>query len=396
VNGRPARIAFWAGSLERAGTQRFLVELLRRLDRSRFDPLVLAVEKRGDYVAVIEEMGVPVREYGTGRLVSLTTLRCLWGASLYLRRERVDVLWPMLGKTTLFGPFVGRAAGVPVVVNGQRNLTYWFEGGIREAIYRYVNRRLVDAVLVNSEAAANELASRFHVPPERIVRIGAGVDIAAFAGAAPNRALSEDLGLDGRPLVGIVAKLSRVKGHEHFLAAAAEVARERPDARFLIVGDGPRRAQLERLSAELGLSRVVVFLGARADVSSVLKLLDVFALSSLSEGAPNAVIEAMAAGVPVVAPRVGGVPELVREGVTGTLFEPGDDRALARAIVDLLDDRARARAMGEAGAALARERYEIDGVVRRVERILAGLVEARGRRAGTARDADRPPDGATP
>lgn len=380
---RPVKVVFWAGSFEQAGTQRFLLELLTRLDRGAFDPVVFSTVRRGELLPAIESLGVPVLEFGTGaRAASPATVRGLSGAAAYLRRERVAVLNCMLGIITLFGPFVGRAAGVPVVVNHQRNAAYWIRGGVRERVYGFVNRRLVDAVAVNSGPARDELVSRFGVPAAKIVNVGAGIDVGRFASAAPDGRLAAGLGLAGHPVVGIVAKLSPVKGHEFFLESAARVARERSDARFLIVGDGPRRSELEGMARSLGIADKVVFAGARDDVPALLKLMDAFVLSSVSEGSPNAVMEAMAAGVPVVATDVGGVPDAVGGPSSAVLVPPRDADALARGVLGLLADARAAGTMSSAGQRIARERHDIGAVVRRVERMFETLLDerARGRR----------------
>ncbi len=376
VGQLPVKVAFWAGSFERAGTQQFLLELLRRIDRERFDPVVMSTVRTGELLSDIESLGIEIHEFGTGRmLLSPATICGLFRAARFLKRERVAVLDCMLGLTTLIGPFVGRVAGVPVVLNNQRNLSYWIRGGFREAVYGFVNRKLVDAVLVNSAAAENELVERFGVPPEKVISVGTGIDLGRIAGAGAGDEPANELGLADRIVVGIVAKLSPVKGHQYFLEAAAEIAEARPDVAFLVVGDGIRKRELEEMAAELGIADRVTFAGARDDVPSLLKLMDVFVLSSLSEGSPNAVLEAMAAGLPVVATDVGGLPEIVIDGESGILVPPGDSGALAAAVRELLDDPTRAGTMGRAGLALAMDRHDIEKVVREVEGIMDHLLD---------------------
>ena len=375
------RVAFWAGSFERAGTQRFLLEVLRRLDRGRFDPVVLSTIKAGALLGEIEALGVDVREFRTGdSLLSPQTVRGLTSAARYLRVERIEILSCLLGITTLFGPIVGRLAGVPVVVNNQRNLGYWLRGGYRERVYEFNNSRVVDAVLVNSEAAATELRRRFRTPDARIRNIGAGVDTELIGAAASADGLVREYGFEDAPLVGCVGKFTEVKGHEHFVRAAALVLAKRPDARFILVGDGPRRAMLEELVEELDVERAVRFAGARGDVPGILKALDVFVLPSISEGLPNVVLEAMAAGRPVVASNVGGVPEVVESGSNGLLFEPGDPEAMASSVLRLLDDPALAQQMGRVGETLARERFDIGVVVGRLEETFEELLPTGGAR----------------
>lgn len=376
TGGGPARLVMWAGSFEAAGTQRFLLEFLRRVDRSKLEPVLFSTAVRGELLPEIRSLGVAVHEFGTGRHVwSPRTVTDLTRAAAFLRREQTDILDCMLGITTLVGPFVGRAAGVPVVVNNQRNLSYWLSGGVKERVYGFVSRRLVDAVLVNSEAAIRELVERFAVPESKIMHVGVGTDLSRAAEAAPNEALVSELGLGGRRVVGIVGKLSQVKGHRLFLKAAALISQTRADVAFLVVGDGPDREALEAESEALGLSSRVRFAGARGDVPSLLKTMDVLVVSSFSEGSPNVVLEGMGAGVPLVATRVGGIPEIVEDGRSGLLVEPGDARALSEAVLALLNEPERARSMGRRGRELAVERFDIDAVVRRTEDVLLGLLE---------------------
>jgi len=380
--GTPAKLVLWAGSFESAGTQRFLLEFLRRMDRKRFTPIVFSTLAEGEFLPQLEALGVPVHEFGTGRhVLSPRTVRDLSRAAAFLRRERVDVLSCMLGLTTLVGPFVGRAAGVPVVVNNQRNLSYWLSGGARESVYGFVSRRVVDAVIVNSTAAVRELSERFRVPESKIENIGVGTDLERIESARPNEELKRDLGLGDSKVVGIVAKLSPVKGHGHFLKAAALLSKAYEDVSFLVVGDGPDRTRLERTADELGLSGKMHFVGVRDDVPSVLKLMDVLVLSSLSEGSPNIVLEGMAVGLPIVATRVGGVPDLVKDEVTGLVVEPEDAAGLSSAVLSLLDDPDRARVMGDAGRAIALENYDINRAVGQFEDVLHELLRRAGRRS---------------
>ncbi|MCK4513518.1 glycosyltransferase, partial [bacterium] len=233
-------------------------------------------------------------------------------------------------------------------------------------------------------AAERELLERFGVPASKVESVGTGVDLRRIADARVGEELTRELQIAGRTVVGIVAKLSPVKGHEHFLRAAAGIAKAHDDVAFLVVGDGPRRQMLTEMAKELEIEDAVVFAGARDDVPSLLKLMDVFVLSSLSEGSPNAVLEAMAAGLPVIATDVGGLPDIVIDGESGILVPPGDWEALEKAITELLADPERAAAMGRMGLANAADKHDIEKVVRRVEGIMDRLLDLpRGRVRGT-------------
>jgi glycosyltransferase involved in cell wall biosynthesis len=180
-------------------------------------------------------------------------------------------------------------------------------------------------------------------------------------------------------LVGIVARLAPVKAHEHFLQAAAEVHKAMPRARFLIVGDGERRAELEQLAERLDLKDAVRFLGWRRDMPRIYADLDVVALSSLNEGSPVSLIEALAAARPVVATSVGGVPEVVVHGVTGLTVAASEPKQLAQAMITLLQDRQLAQQLGAAGRRHVYPRYDASRLVDDMRSLYRRELAARGR-----------------
>ncbi len=169
--------------------------------------------------------------------------------------------------------------------------------------------------------------------------------------------------------MGVVARLQPEKGVASFLEVAARVAQEFPAARFAVVGDGPLRKELFGLAERLGLRERVLFLGFHPDAQALIKLMDVVAVPSVSEGTPLVVLEAMAAGVPVVASSVGGIPDQIEPGREGILVTPGDSRALGDALLGLLRDPERARRMGVAGRLRADIEFSHENMVRRVEGI---------------------------
>ena len=171
------------------------------------------------------------------------------------------------------------------------------------------------------------------------------------------------------PLVGVVAQLKPEKGLGTFLEAAARVSPLLPNVRFLVVGDGPLRWELETSTQHLGLDRRVRFLGFRSDARALVELLDVLVVPSLSEGAPLVVLEAMAAAIPVVASAVAGIPDQIRHEMEGLLVPPGDSTALGDALVDLLRNPGRARRLGEAGRRRWASEFNYTTMVRRVEAV---------------------------
>jgi glycosyltransferase involved in cell wall biosynthesis len=242
---------------------------------------------------------------------------------------------------------------------------------------RYLYRRLTSAVIASSSRVRDSVVERLRVPPERVVRILAPVDTDRFRPSPPDGGLRRELGVDPESRIILnVARLAPVKGHAVLIEAMAGVVRRLPDAVLVLVGEAwsgePER--LRRRAAGLGVERTVVFAGRRDDVPRLLPLAALCVSSSVaSEENSRAVAEYMAAGRPVVATRVGVVPELVIDGETGSLVAPDDPAALAGAIVAVLSDPARAERLGARGRSVAEERFSREAFARSLNTLLRSV-----------------------
>jgi glycosyltransferase involved in cell wall biosynthesis len=334
------------------GTETHLRRLLGRLDPARFRPVV-AVVGRSRLAAELERDGVAVVPLSIHRTFALSGLAGLAKIALLLRRERASLLVTYHTAADLLGPLPARALGVPVL--SCRRDDGFTKKPIHVRVQRAVNL-LIGGMVSVSHAVADVVARSEGFARERIQVIWNGEDLAAFA-PGPSTLRSE-LGVpESDCVVTAVGSLTPVKDHRTQLAAFALVAARHPAARLLIVGDGPLRPELEALARSSGGARVR-FLGHRADVPAVLRASDVYVQTSLTEGFSNAILQAMACGLPVVATAVGGNPELVTADA-GTLLPPRDARAIGEAIGALVADPARRRSMGRA----ARRRVEASGSI---------------------------------
>jgi glycosyltransferase involved in cell wall biosynthesis len=244
---------------------------------------------------------------------------------------------------------------------------------------------MADCVLANSGAVRENLVCEGYPPAKlHVIRNG----IVESRPSRPQGDLRRELGLTGNgPIIAVISRLNRLKGIEYFLKAAVRVAALRNDARFLVVGDGvdpAYRHELESFAHRLRLQGRILFTGFRLDVPSILRESTVSVLPSLSEGLSNVLLESMAAGIPVVATRVGGNPEVVQEGVTGLLVPPCDDAALAGAIIRILQDPELARRFGAAGRQYVGDHFSLDRMVIETQRLYVQLLNARSRRPGIA------------
>lgn len=228
-----------------------------------------------------------------------------------------------------------------------------------------------DAFIGVADSHARYLIEKEHFPTYKVRVVPNGVDASRFHSSRDSASLRQALGLSvTTPVAGIVAALRPEKNHEMFLQVAALVRKDVPDAQFLVIGDGPERAKLERIAAELNLESTVRFLGTRNDIPELLAALDVFLLTSRIEANPVSILEAMATGKPVVAPRVGSISESVNDGETGFLIEPNDTQQAAAAVVRLLLRPELAQRLGQAGRAAVVERWSLERMVEGYEDLI--------------------------
>jgi glycosyltransferase involved in cell wall biosynthesis len=250
--------------------------------------------------------------------------------------------------------------------------------GARQEVFRRIERALArrtDALVAVSPEVRDQLVELGVAAPGRVEVLRLGLDLDQRVGHEPGdrERVRQELGIAaGRPVVGWVGRMAPIKRVGLLLEATARV-----DCELVLVGDGPERAGLERRAAELGIAGRCRFAGFRKELGPYYACFDVLALSSANEGTPVTLIEGLAAGVPVVATDVGGVPDVVRHGVSGLLAPSGDAAALAGALAELLRDPARRAAMAAAGSADVRSRYGVERLVDDVDRLYRRLLERR-------------------
>ena len=381
--GAPIRVLYVIGSLNVGGSERHILHLVSRLDRGRFAPMVCCLYETGPLYPLAQAQGVPclcLRMRRTGKF--LVTLWCVvrGAAQLirFMRRERVAIVDAYLFLAYTIAIPCAWLAGVPVRIAQPRNLrTVKPPLPGRRLLERAVNR-LVTLVVANSQAVAEDVMDDEGLPAHRIAVIRNGVEIP-----------EERLGEGGRPpglpaggrIMVCVANLRQGKGHPDLLVAAAEVLPRFPDVSLVLVGEGHLRPAIEEAVARYGLVGRVLLLGRRNDVPALLAAADLFVLPSHEEGLPNALLEAMAYGVPVVATAVGGTPEAVEDGVSGLLVPPRDPGALAKAMTVLLSDPPAARRLGQMGRARVAKFFTLDRMVEETEALYGALLNRVGRRA---------------
>ncbi len=385
LRNRPVRVARVIARLNIGGPAQHTVLLTVGLDRTRFATTLItgvvgpaegdftdAARARGVIPVVIPELGRSIRP--ARDLAALVKLIGLF------RRLRPDIVHTHTAKAGTLGRLAAWIAGVPVTIHTFHG--HVLDGYFSPAVTRVflgVERTLArrtDRLVTVSPRLRTELLAMGIGRPAQVEVIPLGLDLERFRRAGPvGPALRGSLGLGpGTFLLGIVGRLVPIKDHASLFHAVALLQPPDPPAHLAVIGDGEERPRLEALARRLGLGRRIHFLGWRADLETILKELDVVICASKNEGTPVALIEAMAAGVPVVSTDVGGVADLIAHGETGWLVRAGDPPSLAHAIRLLLGDHVLRARLAAAGRPVALERHGVAGLIRRVEALYTAVM----------------------
>lgn len=351
--------------LDVGGAQVALLRTLKGLDRVRFSPAVACLYNGDKSVArEIRALGIPVFD---ARMRNKRDVLALWRLYGEIRRVRPVILHTHLFHANLPGRILGKLAGVPIIICTEHSMA--LESRLRYRLNR-LTIRLVDRVIAVSANVRDFCISGIGLPAEKVTLIYNGIEMPAVPGVSCRTARAA-LGLspDGTVL-GVVSRLDPAKGVDILIRALPALE----NVTLTIIGDGAERAALETLAEELGVAGRICWAGYRPDVYSLLPAFDVFVQPSRFEGLPTTVMEAMAAGLPVVATAVGGTPEVVEDGKTGLLVPPADPIALAQAITRLLEDTDLRSALGRAGYERVVKLFSVEQMVRQTEALYEELL----------------------
>lgn len=376
VIAKQLSLAFLTTGLAYGGAETQLVRLARQLSTRGWVVRIVSMLPPQAYLDELVASGIPVVSLGMRR--GVPDPRALVRLANILKRERPLVLTTFMYHANILGRVGGRLSGVPVVISSIRNEN--FGGPMRDRIMRLTDC-LADITTINSQFAGNEVVRRGVVPPGKLRVIPNGIDTSQFTWSPTLRARVRGAeGVDSSTFLWLaVGRLEEQKDYPNLLVAFSRVLKHRPDGLLHVVGQGQLRESLEATVRRLGLGKRVRFLGLRTDIPALLAAADALVLSSAWEGMPNVVMEAMAAGKPVVATRVGGVPELIVDGKNGFMVPPKDPEALAGAMLRLMDLPEETRElMGQAGRKHVVAQYSLDRVVEQWEALFRELLERKG------------------
>ncbi len=381
---RPLRVAYLFGGLNTGGPERQMVALAERLPKDRFEIDFVLLREAGPMAPAAEAAGARVRVLGwAGTDVRLHRLRRVWNVLRLgpeLRRGRYDIVdaWMFYGYA--MAAAVRPVARYPVLVSGRRVMTDFLPRLSRtQHVMAALARRRSDAVVAPSDAVRDDVIAHEHLDPDRVRVIRTGVVMPPPASPQERAAIRAGWGFGPDDLVvGSIANYTSRKGLELLMRVAAGLRTRLPQLRVVLVGEGPHRPVLEALVAELGVSDTVRLNGRDVDARRLYCAFDVLAHASETEGSPNAVIEAAAAGLPIVATRAGGTSEAIVDGESGLLVPVGAEAEFSAALLRLATDPALCARLGNAARRRAATVFGMDRMVAEFAALYEELAERKG------------------
>jgi L-malate glycosyltransferase len=362
-----------------AGAEVQLLTLVEDLQRRSGLDISVVLFNDGRLADQLRSLGVPLAIFPEAEWNALKIARELTG---YFRKGRFHILHTHKYKDTFLSTLAALRTGVPYIVRTVHGLTEPFHGvqalrmRINELLESCAIRFSVNRLIAVSSQIEKVLTAKYG--GSKVVKIHNGVRLQGVNGSANTDDTKKKLGLDAPcRIIGTVGRLTAVKGQDVVLLSARELLHSAPDLHFVLVGDGPLRARLEAMAGELRISHRVTFLGHRDDVYDLMRAMDIFVLPSLDEGIPMVLLEAMALAQPVVASRVGGIPEVVTDRVHGLLVSPGNPSELTEACKTFLDDPAFTRSCAQAGQLRVEREFSSTTMGARVASLYRDLVNDR-------------------
>jgi glycosyltransferase involved in cell wall biosynthesis len=362
--------------LNMGGAQQALFRLLSGLDHRQYRPTVACLYNgRGEVAQQIRHLGVRVVDVG---MQPKWRLDAVWRLHRLMQQEKPVILHTWMIHANILGRIMGRLNRVPVVIISRR--TQNLDGVGRELANRMLSG-WSDATITVSECVRQVEIAQARTDPAKVITIHNGVEAERYRqiDLTVRDLIRRELKTPNEVLViASVGRLHSVKGFAHLLAAMQSVHARFPEVHLWLIGDGELRTTLDAQAHKLGLDDVIVFAGTRLDVPEILTAVDIFTLTSHVEGMPNAILEAMAAGLPIVATQVGGVPEIVVDGETGLLVPPADEKALAQALLTLLEDASLRQHFGLAGRQRLLEQFDIAVTRQKTVDLYGRLLQEKG------------------
>lgn len=371
-------------NLEFGGGERVFAQIINRLSGKKYK-IMVACLPTGAFIEKIEGSGALIKpvdmrnRFNPGVILQLSRL---------IKKEKVDIVHSQGARADFFARMAAKLGGTPIVVSTVPMPVDGFDiNPIRKLIYKtfdLFSEHFVDKFMVVSDALEKMMIEKHRIEPQRVVKIYNGIekdeyDISDKELACKRSRFRNELSLEENvPIIGAIGRLVWQKGFEQFIEAIPGVLKEFEEARFLIVGEGDLKEKLRAKSERLNVKNHLIFTGFRDDIKEILQSVDLLVIPSLLEGLPMILLEAMVMKKPIVATNIEGIMEILENGSSGLLVPPGEAKALAGAIINMLTHRDKALKMGLVARKVVEDRFGVDIMVQRVEDVYDDLLQLKG------------------
>lgn len=354
------------------------------LDKERYEA-VLATNPEGPLIdeAKRRHLRVEPIRHMVNRIDPIFDILALLELISLMKKENFTIVHTHNSKAGILGRLAAWLCGVPIIIHTIHSCVFKYPNlsGFQRRLFFWIERLInpiTDKFITISEPLKQEFINAGFGSPDRFVTIYSGIELDRFKTPVNIENKKEEIGIKREDLVvGAIARFDEGKGYEEFIKAAAMVLKALPKARFILVGDGPLKQTIENMATNMNIFDRCIFTGIRGDVSELTATFDISVLASHYEGMGRVLLEAQARGVPVVATRVGGIPDIVKDGETGLLVEVGDIHGLSKAIATLLNDKPLREKMGNAATRWLDERFSATTMVNKIARLYEELLNVK-------------------
>ena len=366
---KPIRILYIHHTFRNQSGSFLLWNIAKRIDKSKYQVFAACLREGGPYEDKLRRIGVQVKNFD---LKTLVDIRIILRLVRYIKQNKIDIVETAVFPADVYGRISARLANVPIIISTMHRVA----DHKQEAIYRVLffadtlTMALTTRIIAVSKAGKNYLISWHRVKPDKISVVYNGIDAHKYDSNFDIKEYKRKLNLQHDiPTVGFIGRLVKLKGVNYFLEAAATVVRRGKRVQFVVVGDGPLKERLIKQAKDLRINQHVHFIGFREDIPQILSVIDILVVPSLWEGLPLTILEAMFAGKPIIATRVGGIPEAIEDKQTGILVEPRDCNALSKGVLECLEDPGNRKELGGKAKHRALQYFDVERMVKEYESI---------------------------
>ena len=376
-------ILFVIDGLEFGGGERTFLQLIQGLSCVEYG-IHVATSLEGDFFKILTEMGIDVVPLDLKRRVNVKNIKRL---SEIIRERKISIVHSQGGRADFYARMASKMLKPKVkIVNTVAMPVKGYDVGVfRKGVYRFLDwfsERYVDRFIVVSEVLRDALLSSYKIQPDKVIKIYNGIELDEYRpnGKEVRSQKSEvrrEFGIaKDVPVIGAIGRMVWQKGFEYLIQAIPDIVQDVPDAKFLLVGDGPLRERIEALSKELRVRDNMIFTGFRSDIKEILCAVDLLVIPSLLEGFPMVILEAMAMAKPIIATNIDGITEQITDGVNGILVPPKDPSALAKGVIRVLNNKELAMTMGLSARKKVEQEFSVEKMVAETEKVYLSLLRA--------------------